>query len=251
MKITTFNIRYDNKEDEKNSFSYRKNLIKQKILKISPDILCFQEVLPHVALWLENELKDYTIFSCGRDENLEDESLSIAIKKGMYNIVSINTRWLSNTPEIAGSRYENQSICPRIYTEILIKNIKTNNIFRIINMHLDHESQDARIKSSKQIISHIENITFFKNVYTILLGDFNATEDSEEVQTLTNYHKFIDFTKGLGGTFHNFSKDENIKKIDYIIGSKELVCTHKELWKDCINGVFLSDHYPVCIELDI
>ena len=50
MKLVTFNIRLDWNRDGANNFCYRKDMILKKIGDEKPDIICFQEVLPHVAL---------------------------------------------------------------------------------------------------------------------------------------------------------------------------------------------------------
>jgi len=110
MKLVTFNIRCDYGQDEANNFCYRKPFILEKIQNEDPDIICFQEVLPHVAIWLKDNLTDYYIIGCGRDENLEDEQTSIAYKKSNYNLLEMDVFWLSETPKLPGSRYKNQSI---------------------------------------------------------------------------------------------------------------------------------------------
>ena len=52
MKVVTFNIRCDYGQDGLNEFANRKELILRKINQEKPDIIGFQEVLPHVAKWL-------------------------------------------------------------------------------------------------------------------------------------------------------------------------------------------------------
>ena len=49
LKIVTFNIRCDYGQDGPNQFCYRSGLVKRKIEAEQPDIICFQEVLPHVV----------------------------------------------------------------------------------------------------------------------------------------------------------------------------------------------------------
>ena len=75
MKFVTFNIRCDYDQDGENSFRFRKPLILEKIAKEQPDILCFQEVLPHVAAWLKESLTDYYVVGCGRGESLDGEQV--------------------------------------------------------------------------------------------------------------------------------------------------------------------------------
>lgn len=76
MKLVTFNIRCDYGQDGENCFQFRKSFIKQKILYEKPDVICFQEVLPHVAVWLKEELEDYYVVGCGRSKELDNEQMS-------------------------------------------------------------------------------------------------------------------------------------------------------------------------------
>ena len=68
MKIVTFNIRCDYGQDGDNNFCFRKPLILEKLQKERAHIICFQEVLPHVAAWLKEALSDYYVIGCGRRE---------------------------------------------------------------------------------------------------------------------------------------------------------------------------------------
>ena len=70
MKFVTFNIRCDYGQDGENCFSNRKPLILKKLRQEQPDIICFQEVLPHVAAWLKENLAEYWVLRCGRSEVL-------------------------------------------------------------------------------------------------------------------------------------------------------------------------------------
>lgn len=249
MKLVTFNIRCDYNQDGKNSFCYRKPYILNKLNKERPDIICFQEVLPHVATWLKENLTDYYILGCGRDEGLEDEQTAIAFNKFQYQLIQMNTFWLSNTPLVPGSRYENQSICPRTCTEVVIQDLKTKEIFRIVNTHLDHEGSEARVLGMQQILEYLNQVTLFKKSTIILTGDFNAYPNDPEVTMISKVGKLNDLTTGIEATYHEFGTLAKNTKIDYIFASPHVICKHKQCWTDEEEGVFLSDHYPVCVEI--
>ena len=246
MKLVTFNIRYDCGHDGKNNFSFRKSMILEKLQVEKPDIICFQEVLPHVAPWLKTELTDYYVVGCPRSEVLDDEQTCIAYRKNSYNLIKMDTYWLSPTPNIPGSRYEVQSICPRVCTELTLQELSSQRIFRLINTHFDHEGAPARLLAAKQILGRLESATFFPDIPAILTGDLNAEPDSEEIRLLSENMENV--TRNVGITFHNFGRGENIQ-IDYIFTKGPVRCTHTEKWTDCRDGVYLSDHYPVCAEL--
>lgn len=255
MKLVTFNIRCDYQQDGMNCFSQRKVLIQEKLKIENPHILCFQEVLPHVALWLLETLTDYHVIGCGRTRELDTEQMSIAYQKKAFQLINMNTFWLSETPYVPGSRYSNQSDCPRTATTVLLQEHSTKALYFIVNTHLDHIGSDARLQGMKQIISYMKEqkefyeANFLQPVYMCLAGDFNALPDSPEIQLLSEGGFLADVTCTLDGTFHGYGEQNPPEKIDYIAITDNLQCTHQELYTDCRNGIYLSDHYPVCVTL--
>ena len=105
MKLVTFNIRCDFGQDGENNFEYRKDLILKKIAQEKPDMICFQEVLPHIAKWLKENLTEYYVIGCGRSPELRDEQVSIAYRKDRLNLMEMQSYWLSETPYVPASRY--------------------------------------------------------------------------------------------------------------------------------------------------
>ena len=249
IKLATFNIRCDYNQDGINCFSNRKPLILKKIIQEQTHVICFQEVLPHVAVWLKENLTDYYIIGCGRSSSLEDEQTSIAYQKGKYNLISMETFWLSETPSQPGSRYPQQSICPRACTEAVLQNLQTKELFRIINIHLDHEGSKARLLGLGQIFQKLKAEKGFHDIPVLLAGDFNAFPDSEEMQIMKEYPRFRDMTELAGGTFHDYGNLSEPEKIDYIYAEDKLCSCGIEKWMDCSEGVYLSDHYPLCVEM--
>ncbi|MDA3732195.1 hypothetical protein PBV87_11940 [Niameybacter massiliensis] len=166
-----------------------------------------------------------------------------------YQMISMNTFWLSEAPQVPGSRYEKQSMCPRTCTEMVLQDIETKEILRVFNTHLDHEGSEARVLGMTQILTYIQQITLFKDATIILTGDFNAYSSDLEVTMISEVGKLVDLTSDLEGTYHDFGRVKENEKIDYIFSSPHVVCEEKGLWTDEYNGVFLSDHYPVFVEM--
>lgn len=249
MKIVTFNIRCDFEQDGRNNFCYRKPLILEKIQKEKPDIICFQEVLPHVARWLKEVLDEYYVIGCARSETLEDEQVSIAYRKDRLNLMKMDTYWLSETPWIPASRYPDQSICPRICTEAVLEDQETKQVFRVVNTHLDHEGPKARIQGLRQIMEKLEKERFFAEIPVILTGDMNAEPDSEEMAVMKEY-PFVNVTDGVGATYHDYMRGMPPVCIDYVFVKGKFVCQGVEKWTEEKEGVYLSDHYPVCVQLE-
>jgi len=249
MKLVTFNIRYDCGQDGKNNFDLRKAMILDKIRHKKPDILCFQEVLPHVARWLKENLQGYYVLGCPRGEALDGEQTCVAFRSDGFNLIKMDTFWLSRTPGVPGSRYPGQSDCPRVCTELVLREFSSGQVFRLLNTHLDHESAGVRKLAAAQILDRLDAETFFPQIPTFLVGDMNAEPSSEEIQLLRQAPGFRDLTEGIGPTFHNFGRGPEAA-IDYIFAKGAVTCTHVEKWTDCHSGVYLSDHYPICAEVE-
>ncbi len=247
MKLVTFNIRCDYGQDGENCFVYRKPLILEKIAKERPDVICFQEVLPHVAKWLKEELQDYYVIGCGRDADLRGEQVSIAYRKENMNLMRMESYWLSKTPYVPGSRYEEQSECPRICTEAVFEDLESRKVFRLVNTHLDHIGMQARKLGYLQILTKLEQEDFFPEAPVVIVGDMNAEPDSEEMRVAEQFAGYVTATKDIGITFHGYGK-EHPCNIDYIV-VKGCGCDSVEKWTDKVGAVSLSDHYPVCARI--
>lgn len=253
MKIVSFNIRCDFGQDGGQNFSFRKGGILKKISQEKPDIIGFQEVLPHISEWLRDNLSDYIVVGCGRSEDLKDESMTLALKKETVQLLGLEVFWLSPTPYISGSRYDEQSICPRTCADAWVKYSGFDKPIRIYNTHLDHEGEAARRLGLQQILNRIKEDNERMAFPCILMGDFNAEPDSPELSALkthTNPH-LTDAAENLGITYHEYGNLKASCKIDYVLLDDNFKCSKAYLWNECNDGIYLSDHYPVCAEIEL
>ena len=248
MKFVTFNIRCDYDQDGGNSFRFRKPLILETIAREQPDILCFQEVLPHVAAWLKENLADYYVVGCGRGEALDGEQVSIAYRRDRYNLIGLDTFWLSEMPQVPASRYPEQSDCPRVTTVATFAESDTGRPFRVANTHLDHIGSQARARGLAQILAHLAAQPLFPDAPVVLAGDFNAEPDSPELKVFDRFPGYVNAAAGVGVTFHGFMRAQP-ECIDYIYLRGAVACDGVEKWTDERGGVYLSDHYPICAQL--
>ena len=250
MKFVTFNIRLDCKWDGENNFEFRQPLILKVLREESPDIVCFQEVLPHVQTWLKENLPDYTVVGCGREIGLRGESVCVAFRRSLFSLIHMDTFWLSPEPFTPGSRYEVQSDCPRTAVELLLHLDGTEQVVRILNTHLDHQGEPARRLGLQQILHHLEAAPLFPDAPVILTGDLNAPPESPELSVFGAYPEYRNATEGIGFTYHGYMKGTP-SPIDYIFIRGPITCNKVEKWTHSENGVYLSDHYPVCADLEL
>lgn len=120
MKVVTFNIRRDCDGGTIQVFENRKPLIRERILAEKADLIGFQEVLPHMAQWLEEALTGYCVLSCGRGAEFDDEAVTIAFRRDRFHLLGYRTFWLSPTEDIPGSRYAEQSEFARVCSVVTL-----------------------------------------------------------------------------------------------------------------------------------
>lgn len=252
MKIVTFNLRCAWRGDGINSFIHRAGLIYEKVITEKPTVIAFQEVIPASLEVLKRLLPEYEFFGGMRTEQYDGEGLYTALRREDTTLLGGEVFWLSPTPYIAGSRFEEQSILPRvgIYTRVLCK--QTGQVLSIFNLHLDHLSTEAAKKGLACTVAYIrERAGCVDTDKTVILGDFNVTPNSPALAPLREMPWLYDATEGIASTFHDFGKRRDVK-IDYIFLSEAMRgrVTAVAPWQDEHAGIYLSDHYPVCLELN-
>lgn len=261
ISIVSFNLRcvYNGDIDGVNSFVHRSGMILDKISKEMPDVICFQECMVPHGDFLRSHLNGYTFVFNQRNADYSGEGLAFAFKTGALELYGLDTFWLSETPRVAGSRFARQSECPRICQCIMLRDLRNGKIFRVYNTHLDHISDEARILGIRQILDYAHEKQQEQELPMFLLGDFNALPDSETIDYCDNFEKLpiYDLTRNSGGTWHDFGRllgeEDKSMKIDYIYVDE--ATSHKtnnfELWRENFNGIYLSDHYPVCLKIEL
>lgn len=258
VTIGTFNIRYAGADDGPNSWDNRKQLIIKSINRRDPDIIGFQEVLPHVKDFLDKNLSKYIILGNGRTEDLKGEYNCIAIKKDIFEVMTLETIWLSDTPYLPGSQFENNDSCPRIATGVTLRSKVNNRQFRVFNTHLDHRFPKIRLKQLGVLDKFIEEYDNKRSMPTFLTGDLNSTPESEEVAYILQDFKvcFKDLSTieqiNSETTFHGFFYDDSHKsKIDYIFaaGDVKLIRSHIDDTEE--DGIYLSDHFPIYCDVQL
>ena len=251
MKILSFNIRCPWKGmDGINDFIHRAGFIYDKIKSQKPDVIAFQEVRDEAYVLLQKMLPEYEFFGTFREENYTIEGLYIAIRKDSFTYLETEVFWLSPTPFVVASKFENQSECSRICLMTKIRHRKTNEVFRLLNLHLDHISEEARVLGMQCVFDFMNEYDSREKLPTVLLGDFNTTPNGDVIKSCHARKGMFEATKDIDVTFHGYGR--KTIKLDYIFVSDEWAdrVIKTETWTDCHEGIYLSDHYPVCLTID-
>lgn len=249
IKVGSFNIRYDNpEEDKEDAWSLRKRSVLKEVAAQNFDVCGLQEVLPHVLEDFKTLESFYLYGVCRDDGKTEGEMNPILVNTQTFDVLDEGTFWLSDTPNIP-SRYET-SACTRIASWVKLQHKEHKKTFVFVNTHLDHESKLAREKQIEVIKSFLKEKSF------ILTGDFNTTKHEQVVSQLDDIA--IDVGKDQNkavGTFNDFDlnlKLQDMERIDYIFISKEMraksYTTHTETKED---GRYLSDHFMISADISL
>ena len=253
LSVVTFNLRcvWKGEPDGINSFIHRAGLIYEKVTKILPDVICFQEVTSASLPLLRRILSEYEFYGQFRGADYTGEGVYIAVKKDRFSVLEYNCIWLSDTPYLPASRFDGQSEYCRICEEIKLLDNQNKAVFRIFNTHLDFET-GVQVKEIDCIFDMIDGLTESDPIPFLITGDFNAFPDSEAVAHVLKNEKYnlSDLTAEIPVTFHDWGKAE--QKIDYIFATKEFAAhkTSTEIWDDCDFGIYMSDHYPINITFE-
>ncbi|MBE6710884.1 MAG: endonuclease/exonuclease/phosphatase family protein [Ruminococcaceae bacterium] len=260
LRVFSFNIWTDGRADGGASsgnprcFAVRREIIKEKLPAYAPDIVGFQETMPAQRQWLIDNFPDYQVCGLGRNADLLGESNVIMFKKDKFDLYDLNMFWLSDTPGTPGTRFmTDQSDCPRICVAATLRDKATGKMFRHYNTHLDHVGPIAMAQGITVILNRMAEDYKKWPMPVILTGDMNATPESPVIKSILAFtgagEKLEDKTAPAGFTFHNNNPEKTQVKIDYVFTN--LPSTEAMKMTDEVNGITVSDHYPVGAVLEL
>lgn len=251
VRIMSSNVRCWSPLDlGKKSWFYRADLLIKNVDKEAPSVIGFQEATKWQYKYLCDSLPDYDSVITYRDDTMFAEGCPVFYNKKLYTLIDKGSFWLSKTPEVMSKDWGAQ--CYRICSYVILLDKATDKKFVVFNTHLDHISEEARIKGIKVVLDKIQQ---FGGYPAVIMGDFNATEDSETYISATE--NFLDAKyeakKATGvhsATYQNWGESLNDDPIDYFMISKTGFTVEKFRVVDrTFEGVYPSDHFPIVTDL--
>ena len=251
ITVMSTNVRFYNPLDFlKQSWFYRASLIVDDINSVKPDIIGFQEATFIHYDYLKKAMPDYSSEMAYRDDFILSEGCPVFYRTDKFELVDCGSFWLSETPEVMSKDWGSEHY--RICVYVILKEIATGKEFAVFNTHLDHVSDEARINGIKVVL---DKISEFGDIPAVLMGDLNAKENSETIQSA--YESFDDSMKIApvtddSPTYHNWGNFDNAKRIDYILtGKGDATVKEYHVIDNCHNGVYSSDHASIYVKFVI
>lgn len=213
VRVMTYNARLSAADKKTpNEWRKRREDFARAIERENPDIFGLQEVLPDQRKWLEARLPGYAFSGDGRNsDRVSGEASPVAYRKSRFEKLDAGTFWLSETPDVPGSKSWNTAI-QRICTYAILKDNATGKTLAFANTHTDHISAEAREKGMLLIIERMKD--FGKGCPIVFTGDHNCLcweAPAKAVSTILNDALYISETppEGSWRTFNFWHWEDN------------------------------------------
>lgn len=257
LRVMTFNIRYGTANDGENRWPNRRELVARTIREFAPDLLGMQEVLAFQAKFLQQQLPGYGFHGAGRDDGVEAGEFSpVMWRTARFERVDAGHFWLSETPDIPGSKSWDSSL-PRMVSWVWLRDRKAGGReFIYANTHWDHRGKKARLESARLIRQRAAEV--LPDLPVILTGDFNTTEDlppyallvkgegaSDGVILRDAYRVVHPQRIAEESTFNGWKPVLAGRRIDWILCSPPFRPVWSQINRAREGDRLPSDHYPV------
>jgi len=249
VKLMSCNLRCLTPLDlDQRSWFYRADLIMDGIENQAPGIIGFQEATVWQYDYLVRSMPDYDSVITYRDESVIAEGCPIFYHTERFSLVDKGSFWLSETPEVMSKDWG--SACYRICSYVILTDKSSGEDFVVFNTHLDHVSDEARIKGIQVVL---DKIAAFGGLPAVIMGDLNAQEGSQTYISATQNFRDARYAAADtmdGGTYQNWGEKENPSRIDYFMVSFEgFEILRYVVISDTYNDVYASDHFPIVLEV--
>lgn len=268
-RVVSCNIRVALPQDEAegNGWSTRKRICEQVMKRQKADIYCLQEVVVEQYEDMCRMFPGYFVFGYPGPEmdampDREYHGIAknlVMFSKKRYEMTGAGIYWLSETPLEGGSMSWGTARARHV-NWVRLRDRSTGREFRVLSVHLDHISQQARIGQIGVVLR--ETGQYPDSVPQILVGDFNSKPSNEVAKMIVGAGWTDAFIQANGGdvaesSCHRFLGDGYKPKgkpgrIDYIYLKGAGVRTQSSaMIKDRIDGKYPSDHYFLTADIVI
>lgn len=279
LRVMTFNIAgADDEDDGVNAWqAERAPLNIATIQRYAPDLISFQELqfLNHTTY--QQYLPEYQAL-LGAQADIEPYLYNaIYWKPTVCALETSGSFWLSETPDQYSGSWDTADI--RVLTWARFRHLATGTHFALLNTHLDHISEEARIEGCQLILRQLHSIKQ-TDEFIVFCGDFNSNpwipEGAESIaSTFTNepYRLlqaagFRDSFRTAGtndsatshtyhgyqGTQYDLHTAHRAWRLDWILIHDEqspVSVRNCQIIHDHQGDVYPSDHYPVIADIEL
>jgi endonuclease/exonuclease/phosphatase family metal-dependent hydrolase len=261
LTVMSFNIRYGTAQDGDNHWTTRREMLFDLVRAQNADIIGLQEALDSQIREITAAAPGYAVVGVGRDDALaKGEYSAILFRTDRLHVAESGTFWFSDTPEVPASKTWGNNIT-RICTWARFID-RDGRGFWHFNLHLDHQSQPSRERSTELLRRRIDARAFPAEP-VVVTGDFNVGEGNPALRALVAPPRsasatgvtappFVDTFRVLHpeesvvGTFNGFKFGQvNGDKIDYVLVPPGTDVLTADILRTSRSERYPSDHFPV------
>jgi len=261
LTVMSFNIRYGTAQDGDNQWSARRDMLFDLVRAQNADVIGLQEALDFQIREIAAAAPGYAIVGVGRDDALaKGEFSAILFRTDRLHVAESGTFWFSDTPEVPASKSWGNNIT-RICTWARFID-RDGRGFWHFNLHLDHQSQPSRERSTELLRRRIE-ARAFPHEPVVVTGDFNVGEGNPALRALVaapasaaasgqaaaplvDTYRVAHPDERVVGTFSGFKFGQvNGEKIDYVLVQPGTEVLSAAIIRTGRNDRYPSDHFPV------
>lgn len=230
------------------------------IQALRPDIIGLQEDRDNQDRDLYDALKDsYDYYGIGAaDGNTAGRFNSIFYRHARFTRTDQGTFWLSDAPDVVGSRFPGNPAV-RTATWVTLHDNEAARRYFVLNTHWDNGSQSARDGAAKLLRERVPALS--GGLPVIVTGDLNAEEnnpaflsllgkeDPSGLQLRDSYREIFPEQHGEEGTVHMFEGSADGARIDYVLHSDFFTAVDAMVDRQMVDGGWASDHFAVMATL--
>jgi endonuclease/exonuclease/phosphatase family metal-dependent hydrolase len=154
--------------------------------------------------------------------------------------------WLSETPDVMSKDWG--SACYRVCGYVILTDKASGKDFVVFNTHLDHVSDEARIKGIQVVL---DKIAQFGGLPAVIMGDFNCLEGSKTYLSATENFLDAQYEATVtieSHTYQNWGNPASYQRLDYFMISKTGILAERYNVVPAVHdGVYASDHCPITL----
>ncbi|HPM78235.1 MAG TPA: endonuclease/exonuclease/phosphatase family protein [bacterium] len=261
IKAMSFNLRTGLAADGENSWVYRKGIVAASIEQEMPDVMGVQEALIFQLTYIEQNVPGYAWVGRSR-RLLPDEYSAVFYRTDKFELIDQSTFWLSDSPEVVGSQFSDDQLCPRIVTWAELASLATGRHFFVFNTHWDtYQGDEVHQRSAALMVEQIAEIA--GDAPVLATGDFNEAVDGNGYRILTGAASYqgasgvmvdpwITLEIPDEGTYHRFTGvPTGSSRIDWVLYTAAFTPFAAEVSHYNQEGRYPSDHFPVFAEFSL
>jgi len=260
FKVMSLNLRTGFADDGADAWTPRKAIVTHLLQQEVPDLLGVQEGLIFQLKVVGEALPDHDWVGTDRTGTGFDEYSAVFYDRLRFEQVASGTFWLSDTPDVVGSKFSEKQLFPRIVTWAHLRERATGRELVHLNTHVDTTDEDhVPERSCALIAKKIAEIA--GDVPAVLTGDFNTYTGDPAYQVLVGQATWEGTTGALQdpwtelglpveGSFHGFDGvADDPRRIDWILHTPGLTALEAVVSAYQEGGHYPSDHFPVWARL--